>query len=103
MSVVIRSEARAEKYKRNIIPRIISGMIIGRVAIYSTVLLVRSLTFVMPTAARVPITPADRLLSEASMMLLMRASSIDLSLNRSAYHLNEKPSHTELILLSLKE
>ena len=92
-----------EKNAMNTIPRMISGIIIGRVETYSTADLVLKFTFVMPNAPSVPITPALKLLITPKIRVLPRASKIALSRNSSVYHLRENPDQTELSLLSLKE
>ena len=81
----------------------ISGIMIGKVEMYSTTPLPLSSTFEEPTAPSVPITAAASEAVTPSTILLMSDSNSARSRNSSTYHLSEKPSHTELILLWLKE
>ena len=87
----------------NTMPRMISGIMIGSVAMYSITPFPLSSTFAEPTAPSVPMTAAAREDETPRIMLFKSASKSERSRNSSAYHLSEKPSHTELILLSLKE
>ncbi len=92
-----------EKKAINTMPKIISGTIMGKAERYSTAPWPRSRTFVMPKAPSVPTTPAAAQLAPPSTSVLRRASNMARSRKSRAYHCSEKPPHTELILLSLKE
>ena len=84
-------------------PKMISGIMMGRVAIYSIKELALQRILLMPRAPSVPSTPAQRLLETPSTMLFHSASNMSSSRKRSRYHLRENPPQTLLILLSLKE
>ena len=104
MSVVMpNGRPISEKNTIKTMPRMISGIMIGSVEMYSTIPCPLICTFAEPTAPSVPMTAAASEDETPRMMLFISASNIDRSRNSSSYHLSEKPSHTELILLSLKE
>jgi hypothetical protein len=110
--------AKREKKARNVMPRIISGVIIGRIERYSIAFPAAVRVFingvwgraaraarerVIPHAPRVPITAARKLVRKPRIRLLLKASNIDLSLKSSAYQCREKPAHKELTLVWLNE
>ena len=93
----------SEKKTMNTMPRMISGIISGSVEMYSMMPLPLSWTFDEPTAPSVPMTAAAHEDETPRMMLFRSDSKSARSRNSSSYHLSEKPSQTELILLSLNE
>ena len=92
-----------EKNAMNTMPRMISGVMMGSMEIYSTTFLVRACIFVKPTAPSVPMTAAASEEESPSTMLFTSASNMALSLNSVSYQRSEKPPHTLDILLSLNE
>ena len=104
MSVVIpNGRPSREKNARNTMPRIISGVIMGSIEIYSTTFLVRACILVKPTAPRVPMTAAASEEDSPSTMLFTSASNMALSRNSVSYQRREKPLHMVEMRFSLKE
>ncbi len=101
--VMPKGSPSREKKAINTIPRMISGIIIGRVERYSMAPLVRLRSRCIPTAPRVPMTAAPRQERAARIRLLPKASKMAASRSSTLYHRREKPSHTELSRPSLKE
>ena len=91
------------KNAMNTMPRMISGVMRGRLVRYSITLRLRGRTRSNPTAPSVPTTPAAKLAESPRIRLLPSAWNMALSANRVRYHFSEKPPHTLESLLSLKE
>ena len=101
--VIPKGSPSREKKAIKTIPRMISGIIMGRVERYSMGPAVRLRMRCIPTAPRVPITAAERQERVARRRLFPSASKIAASRNSVPYHRRENPSHTELSRPPLKE
>ena len=86
-----KGSPKREKNAINTIPRMISGIIKGRIEMYSITPLVFQWILERPTAPRVPIPADRRQLSTPRIRLFPKASIISLSAKSSSYHRKENP------------
>jgi hypothetical protein len=110
-----KGKARREKNARKVMPKIISGVIIGKMERYSNILTLDNLRRVkiigfdndamfvlirvIPDAPKVPIAADAKLVRMPRIKEFANASNMERSLKSSAYQYKLKPPHTELNLL----